>query len=388
MMTLTAWQRRFRCGAVWIWVVMLVTMVVPSWGAKANVESFLDWSTSGTANPDLIYHFRTFNRGQFTSVTTPELLLPVSFFGRILRDSSVSLGTCGDGGFVEDFVFQCWEPSQSTMADAPCPFAEGIWSGQAQMTTLTQAWFGMSNLVIANCPPVCTDVPDFPSLVTGSGAVAKAESPVSSKFDASLVTGIDLDTGYQLDRSVAGAIPRGDLHRVEKIDGTTYVLDEYAVVDVSGGEGRVERASSVRTAQDAAAWGRAISEQKARSPRQGLAPKESGRYLIIQGMEHITGERRPMVKFRPPSEAGLGPGGQVVVRTRFSADGEIEEVETLQGDPLVARALVPGIELVFIEGSEHRVVVYAVFQGGDRPQLTAAIPTFIQCCCDGFLCPG
>lgn len=38
--------------------------------------------------------------------------------------------------------------------------------------------------------------------------------------------------------------------------------------------------------------------------------------------------------------------------------------------------------------SQHRVVLGAVFQGGDRPQLTAAIPTFIPCCCDGFLCPG
>jgi hypothetical protein len=47
-----------------------------------------------------------------------------------------------------------------------------------------------------------------------------------------------------------------------------------------------------------------------------------------------------------------------------------------------------GVELVFIDGSEHRVALYAVFQGGDRTELTAAIPTFLQCCCDGFLCPG
>lgn len=365
--------------------------VPPTHAARADPTSELFWTFTGSGNPDLTYFFQSRNIGLITSSNLAEAPLPVTFTGRILNNGSGPLG-CFDGGIVEDAFFTCWEPSRTTMLRADCPLAEGVWRGFAQLTILpTQTFTGISpGSVIANCPTVCTDIPSLQSLTAETGSMrGKTEpSPVSPSFRAGMVAGIDLETGYQIDRALARAVPHTPLHRVTKIDDTTYVLDEFAVVDLTpGGETRVERASSPRTAQDAAEWGRSL--RALRTDTAGRASEiGSGRYLLIQGMEHLTGERRPMVKFRPPTDLSLPENGKVVVRARFSAEGEVETLDVLEGDMTTARALTEALELVFIDGSEHRLVVYAVFQGGDRPELTAAIPTFIQCCCDGFLCPG
>lgn len=352
--------------------------------ARADVDSFLFWSTEGTANPELTYKFQAQNTALITSAAGFELIAPAVLVGRTTQNGSGPLVGCSDIGTVESLFFECWDPSQTEENEIPCPVAEGTWRSVAQLTLgSTQIFAGISGSVIANCPPVCTDVPDFPSFTAGQGSAdARAASPVSSGFQASLVAGIDLDTGYQIDREVAGALPRSGLHRVKNIEGTRYVLDEFAVVRLPANHPlHVERASSPRTANAAAQWGQSLREL-------GAGKARGNRLLLIQGMEHLTGERRPMVKFRPSPGVSLGEGEQIVVRARFSEAGQVEEVETLQGNPAKARVLVGDMDLEFIDGSEHRVVVYAVFQGGKRPELTAAIPTFIQCCCDGFLCPG
>lgn len=214
-------------------VLLLTLSAVLLWPAtsepaEVEIDSLLYWYAVGTANPELTYYFQSFNTAQILKISTPELLQPAVLTGYLRQNGSLRR-PCSSGSVAAKVgSFNCWIPSSSTEQRYGCPTAEGVWQSIAQFTLLTQTWQRSSQSVFANCPPVCTPIPTdpnspFPYLRADESG---AESPVSPRFKPSLVTGIDLSTGLEIERDVAVRIPRGSLHRVEKHHDTTFVLDE------------------------------------------------------------------------------------------------------------------------------------------------------------------
>lgn len=370
--------------------VLLLTLglLVPAstlHAVRADLSSLLFFRTTGTANPDLTYHFQGRNEATITSATLVEALLPAVLAGSILKDT-VTVDSCLNGGIVEHLFFRCWVPAFDQELSIGCPAAESRWFSAAQLTTGTQVFGAISGPTVANCPPVCTDTSFLTaSAVTSreSSALAAGSSPVNPDFEASLVTAIDLGTGLQVDRSLARDLPRGSLHRVERRNGVNFVQDEYAIVEISESRVEVSGASSDRSREAISSWARNLER---REPDGDTAWKD-GSFLVIQGMEHLTGERRPQIVFRAPEgDFPMAQGERLVVRATFSAEGVLESVATLWGNSDLTWRLARRVEPVFMQGSEHRMVLYAAFEGGPRPRLTAAVPSFPQCCCDGFLC--
>lgn len=350
-------------------VLLLAPRVAGGFVAVGAAELY--FSTSGTANPDLTYQFSSWHELAITSHGLFETALPLQFVGTIEQGASGPIAggyeaaSCSQVGTVGNLFFSCANP----VAWSDCPAAEGTWFARSVYISPTQGGGFSSGPVIANCPP-------------------EEIGPCGEGVTALFRTAIDLETGALVDRAIAAALAPIHLGEIEVQGGKEYIRDEWAVLAMDADGASLTSASSTRPMAGVPEWTAAL---RAVAPRVGSPPREGTglrRYLVIQAPQHFGGVRRPHVKFdrRLAGVTRLGPGEQVVLRATFSPRGVLESVGVIEGDAAAAEELAGGLEMVFLEGSEHRVAVYAVFEGPGAPELVAAVPVFPQCCCGEVLC--
>lgn len=356
----------------------IIVLIVMLFGAPSIAHSFefdleahIFFSTTGTGNPYLTYHFDTQHSLTITKHNLAETAIPVQMVGTLARTSGSVLGGGGTGvtncsqvGTVGNLFFFC----RILDYTSTCPAAEATWFAQTAIIS-SLGGGASSGPVIANCPP--SDGPN----PCGSGAIA------------SFTTAIDLESGLTIDRSLS--LKPARLTRSEVHGGKEYILGEWEILAVGPEDHSVESASAEHRPDDSSSWANTLRQARV-ADRPEAPGSESGqtRYLVVQGMQHQGNLRRPLVKLhqRLVEPDVLSPGERLVIRATFSASGRLESVETIEGSAATAEVLSEALELEFVPGSEHRVSLYAVFEGLDRPELVSAVPFFLQCCCGETFC--
>jgi len=361
-------------------------LAAPAEAFKGTAVVFFYWSTGGDANPNLWYNFQSLHRVTFTQFTGAEAILPVSLTGQLEKNLSQH-SSCLAIGFVNNVQLSCWVPSAASSYTASCPFAEGQWRavtrGVVYTTPTGQFLPQVSDTVFANCPP--------------------PHEPPCSVFNFSTSTRVlDLDSGLPLPHELVADLAPVEMGRVGEDKHGSFQPEEWAVVQVADdGRFEVERASAGRYADALSAEPWQLLDAVGTAALRAAAPLATrdvggeaeaggGRYLVIQGAGHRFRLPEPLIKHKTGAMEGLDLGdrsGRVLVRAQFGHHGELQEVATLEGDEVVGQSLAETLELAFVDGAEHRVSVFALFQvDRGEPRLVSAVPTLPRCCCGGFHC--
>ena len=343
----------------------------PAEAAKGWADARLSFTTTGNGNPDLIYHVTGTYKGGITQYNLIEALAPVTFQGTLFTNVASGGGAyyCNASGLVKNENFSCQR--KTTMS---CPLAQGSWTGRARMVAAIPpfgvVWTDPSGTLYTNCPP-----PEPPGC---NGSIS------STKLLA-----VDLDTGRVTRPEWPFEAPSG-LRRSSMVDGKPYFLEEWALLDTRGTGGAMTlAASSGEVTPQVAGWADALSATP------GF--RAGARYLVIEAARHINNRTEPLVlldslRSGRRREVPL-PDGRVVFRAGFSAAGELEGVQVVDGSQRAAAILAEDLRVEFprlpgaSEHDDHRSIVFATFDVVDgRPHFVAAVPLLPQCCCTGSWC--
>jgi hypothetical protein len=332
------------------------------------------------------------HEGMVTQFSIPESLGVVTFQGWHQHLGGGRFGTCRDGGIVNNVSFFC-----DSFVPSSCPEVEGSWRVFSQINWASPVppfpsgadVKGGEGLIIANC------LPDPP--------------PCRGAWSATKRIALDLETGRVLTLDPGDVLdPKGyqdyekplALQRSEEIGGKSYFLEEWAFLELGDRAAAGAEEIPVETVAASSPLAEARASLYAEHLRSTPGVKAATRYLLIEAAYHRWNRVGPLVRLKSlmtgePVEARHDfADGRVVLRARFSEQGELEAVEALEGDPRDARVLAQDlvVELAPHSGpdflhQEHCSVVFAVYTvRGGAPRLLSAWTTLPQCCCPPWIC--
>ncbi len=349
-------------------LVGLLLIPAPGYSATAKVGAVISFTTWGNGNPELSYSFTGFHTGTFTSYLPAEALLPTTFQGALLKNNR-GLVFCNGASNVKNANFLCF-----TSATSPCPLAEARWNARSRMAASTpplgKVFSELSGPLFANCPTI--EPP-------GCNGVVRATK----------ILAVDLETGRVIEPGWRLEAP-GGLTRNAVVDGKPYFLEEWALLDTLDPSTTMTlAASSEQATTQVGTWTTSLVG----SP--GFRP--GGRYLVIEAARHIDNRVEPLVRLESlragESRQVQLPDGRVVFKASFSAAGELEGVQVVDGSQRAAAILAEDLRVEFprlpgaSEHDDHRSIVFATFDVVDgRPHFVAAVPLLPQCCCTGSWC--
>ncbi len=340
-------------------LLLLLATAEPARSVAGDAEAEIGFRTLGPVE-SLIYELNSYHNVEFTQFNALEALAPVTLSGQITR----GFATCLNFGQVNNLIIECTNLGQNG-----CPHVEGTYRAEtravAYVLPLGQFFTKVSGPLIANCLPGGPDVP-----------------PCEEETPPGFPEVIDLDSGRRLDTTVSRMLTPTPLGRVEARDGKAFIMDEWVVLSGlhgAGPEGTEHQASSQVFLER--------SELLARELNEALVQQKlntSGRFLVIQAPRHLLHLVPPLIKFDSEGLDFQLPrkrDQRVVMRATFSESGVFQEVETIEGESWLARVLAHRIQLDFLDGNEHRTIVYATFDLAKGLEPLAAVSVFPQCCC-------
>ncbi len=255
----------------------------------------------------------------------------------------------------------------------------------------TLATYNLEETATASCLQLPDDPPGPPCGNTRTGV-----SMLAFEDDAPSLS-LAADT-FELTRSE----PSNMKHHGEPV---TYVMGEWALVDVTAPDAAGRPAVSLRKTSSAA-FGLAKSEPihealkllPGQMPGQGEARAKT--ILIVEHPTHEDNSRAiPMPELQlatielgpsDPLSSDAGSPRRIMVRADFGEQRQLQGFDVIH-DPVglgehQLQQIREGLSLQYQNDDSHRVIVFAVLELGERVEIERTLSYLPKCCCTGEIC--
>lgn len=163
---------------------------------------------------------------------------------------------------------------------------------------------------------------------------------------------------------------------------TRFALEEWAVVEVTPGNGHVPSVKTLNASSDP------YGQMAAAKVRASHVPMTDDTVLVVDGVTHPRNGRHipiPEVNLRAAPLPAAMQGHDLVVRADFSETGELTDLQVVHSDAEVSEelleALREGLQISYQDSGRHRAIAFVTFDVDGTVTIRSSQVVLPQCCC-------